>query len=232
MKTLNVCHLYGNLMNTYSDIGNILVMQYFAQKIGVDFNIDIVSLYDEFDPNKYDFVLFGGAQDFEQAIVSKDLQTKKEALQQYIENDGVFLAICGGYQLLGQYYVDANGQKITGAGILPHYTEAPAADEERFIGNIKIYNSLFDEEYIGFENHSGRTYLGEGEEPLGKVVSGHGNNGKDNGEGVMYKNTFGTYFHGPILPRNNKLAIHLLNKALANRFGENAPVADLSLIDA
>ena len=224
MKTLNICHLYGNLMNTYSDIGNILVMQYLAKKIDIEFNIDIISLYDEFDPNKYDFVLFGGGQDFEQTIVSQDLQTKKDALAQYIENNGVLLAICGGYQLIGKYYVDANGRKIPGAGILKHYTEAPKAGEERFIGNITIHNDLFDEDYIGFENHSGRTYLAENEKPLGKVVSGHGNNGQDQGEGVIYKNTYGTYFHGPILPRNPQLAVHLLNLAIQNKFGSDAKI--------
>lgn len=230
MKTLNICHLYGNLMNTYSDIGNILVMEYFAKKIDVKFNIEIVSLYDKFDPNKYDFVLFGGGQDFEQSIVSKDLQNKKEDLKNYIENDGVLLAICGGYQLLGQYYMDASNNKIDGAGILSHYTKSPEDGEERFIGNIKIHNNKYNEDYIGFENHSGRTFLSDDEEPLGAVIEGHGNNGKDNGEGVIYKNTYGSYFHGPILARNNKLAIHLLNLALQKKYQDDAPIASLDLI--
>lgn len=230
MKILNICHLYGNLMNTYSDIGNILVMEYFAKKIDVKFNIEIVSLYDKFDPNKYDFVLFGGGQDFEQSIVSKDLQNKKEDLKNYIENDGVLLAICGGYQLLGQYYMDASNNKIDGAGILSHYTKSPEDGEERFIGNIKIHNNKYNEDYIGFENHSGRTFLSDDEEPLGAVIEGHGNNGKDNGEGVIYKNTYGSYFHGPILARNNKLAIHLLNLALQKKYQDDAPIASLDLI--
>lgn len=232
MKTLNICHLYGNLMNTYSDIGNILVMEYYAKKINVKFNIETISLYQDFDPDKYDFVLFGGAQDFEQAIVSKDLPSKRKSLAKYIENDGVLLAICGGFQLLGQYYVDASGNKIPGANILQHYTKAPQSNEERFIGDIKIHNELFNEDYIGFENHGGRTYLASNEQPLGKVLKGHGNNGSDNGEGVIYKNTYGSYFHGPILPRNPKLAIHLLNLALKNRFGNEAPQASLDLIDS
>lgn len=230
MKILNICHLYGNLMNTYSDIGNILVMEYFAKKIDVKFNIEIVSLYDKFDPNKYDFVLFGGGQDFEQSIVSKDLQNKKEDLKNYIENNGVLLAICGGYQLLGQYYMDASNNKIDGAGILSHYTKSPEDGEERFIGNIKIHNNKYNEDYIGFENHSGRTFLSDDEEPLGAVIEGHGNNGKDNGEGVIYKNTYGSYFHGPILARNNKLAIHLLNLALQKKYQDDAPIVSLDLI--
>lgn len=225
MKTLNICHLYGNLMNTYSDIGNIKVMEYFANKVDVKFNITCVSLDDDFDADLYDFVLFGGGQDFEQTIVSQDLPNKKESLQAYIENNGYCLAICGGYQLLGQYYIDANGNKIEGAGILSHYTLGQT--DNRFIGNVIIHNDEFDEDYSGFENHSGRTFLGEDERPLGKVVKGNGNNGEDGGEGVIYKNTIGTYFHGPILAHNPHLAIHLLNQIMKQKFGENAPQVSL-----
>lgn len=221
MKELNVCHLYGNLMNTYGDIGNLLVMDYYCKKANIKINYDLISLHDTFDPNKYDFVLFGGGQDFEQSVIAKDLQDKKDALTQYIQNNGVMLAICGGYQLIGQYYIDAEGNKIPGIGALPHYTRGKKPEEDRLIGNIKIHNELFDEDYIGFENHGGRTYLGEGEEPLGKVIEGNGNNGEDQGEGVIYKNTFGSYFHGPILARNEKLAIHMINIAMQKRYGDD-----------
>ncbi len=217
-KQLRVAHLYGNLLNTYGDNGNLLVLNYLAKKSDVDFHVDIVSLHDAFDPNAYDFVFFGGGQDYEQKIVAKDLQTKKAALVEYIENDGILLAICGGYQLLGHYYITANGERIEGIGALDHYTLNQ--DNQRFIGDIKIYNADFDETYLGFENHNGRTFLGNGEKPLGQVLAGNGNNGEDQTEGVIYRNVFGSYFHGPILARNEHLAKRLLNLALTKKYGQ------------
>ena len=179
---LNVAHLYGNLLNTYGDNGNLLMLRYVAEKLGVTFNAEVVSIHEPFDPEKYDLVFFGGGQDFEQVIVSQDIQSKKEALTSYIENDGVMLAICGGYQLLGHYYIGANGEKINGIGALDHYTLSQ--ENNRFIGDIVIHNEEFDETYYGFENHNGRTFLGKGEKPLGKVIQGQGNNGEDQTEGV------------------------------------------------
>lgn len=229
-KTLRVCHLYGNLMNTYGDIGNILVMEYYCNKMGVKLERDLISLHDPFDPDRYDFVLFGGGQDFEQLVISEDLQEKKAALTEYINNDGVMLAVCGGYQLIGQYYVDASGKKIPGIAALPHYTLGQS--DNRFIGNVKIHNDQYDETYIGFENHSGRTFLGEGERPLGTLLEGHGNNGEDNGEGVIYRNTYGTYFHGPILARNENLAVRLINIALKKRYGNDYQERSLEELQA
>ncbi|MFZ1353862.1 MAG: adenosylcobyric acid synthase, partial [Enterococcus aquimarinus] len=141
------------------------------------------------------------------------------ALTSYIENDGVLLAICGGYQLLGHYYVTANDEKIMGIGALDHYTTRQ--ENHRFIGDIKIVNETFNETYIGFENHNGRTFLGKGERPLGIVVDGHGNNGEDQTEGVIYRNVFGSYFHGPLLARNTNLAKRILNLALAKKYGSD-----------
>lgn len=209
---LTMAHLYGNLLNTYGDNGNLLMLQYYAKQMGIELTTEIVSIHQSFDFQKYDLVFIGGGQDYEQVIVSKDIQEKKEALTEYIENDGVILAVCGGYQLLGHYYIGANGEKIDGIGALDHYTLSQ--DNNRFIGDIIIHNEEFDETYYGFENHNGRTFLGEGERPLGKVVQGQGNNGEDEGEGVIYKNVYGTYFHGPILSRNKALAVRLLHTAL------------------
>ncbi|MDH6365390.1 CobQ-like glutamine amidotransferase family enzyme [Enterococcus sp. PF1-24] len=216
---LNLAHLYGNLLNTYGDNGNLLILQYYAKKMGITLTTEIVSLHQAFQPEKFDLVFFGGGQDYEQTIVSKDIQGKKDALTNYIENDGVILAICGGYQLLGHYYTGANGEKIAGIGALDHYTLSQ--DNNRFIGDIVIHNEEFNETYYGFENHNGRTFLGKGERPLGKVIEGHGNNGDDNSEGVIYKNVFGSYFHGPILARNEHLAIRLLKLALTKKYGED-----------
>ncbi|MGF3083845.1 type 1 glutamine amidotransferase, partial [Streptococcus pyogenes] len=119
---LTIAHLYGNLMNTYGDNGNILMLKYVAEKLGARVTVDIVSINDTFEQDDYDIVFFGGGQDYEQSIVAKDLPSKKAALADYIANNKVVLAICGGFQLLGQYYVQANGVKIDGLGIMGHYT--------------------------------------------------------------------------------------------------------------
>ncbi|MGF2385900.1 type 1 glutamine amidotransferase [Lentilactobacillus otakiensis] len=219
--SLKVCHLYGDLMNTYGDLGNILVLKYLANKMGVDLTSEVISLEQKFDPDKYDIVVFGGGQDFEQSIISKDIQSKKQALTDFIEDNGSVVAICGGYQLLGHYYIGANGEKLMGIGALDHYTDKQK--DHRFIGNVVIENEETGEKYHGFENHQGITFLGKGERPLGKVLEGHGNNGQDKTEGAIYKNVYCTYFHGPILARNNDIAKHVLVNALKRKY----PDADL-----
>nr|WP_282916381.1 adenosylcobyric acid synthase [Enterococcus cecorum] len=213
---LHLCHLYGNLLNTYGDNGNLLMLQYVAKKMGITLTTEIVSIHQEFKADDFDLIFFGGGQDFEQVIVAEDLPTKKEELTRYIENDGVMLAICGGYQLLGHYYIGAHGEQIKGIGALDHYTLSQ--ENNRFIGDTEIYNEEFDETYYGFENHNGMTFLGKGEKPLGKVIRGKGNNGQDQTEGVIYKNVFGSYFHGPILARNEILAKRLILTALKKKY--------------
>ena len=213
---LHLCHLYGNLLNTYGDNGNLLMLQYVAKKMGITLTTEIVSIHQEFKADDFDLIFFGGGQDFEQVIVAEDLPTKKEELTRYIENDGVMLAICGGYQLLGHYYIGAHGEQIKGIGALDHYTLSQ--ENNRFIGDTEIYNEEFDETYYGFENHNGMTFLGKGEKPLGKVIQGKGNNDQDQTEGVIYKNVFGSYFHGPILARNEILAKRLILTALKKKY--------------
>ncbi|MGX7031650.1 type 1 glutamine amidotransferase [Vagococcus zengguangii] len=217
--TIHACHLYGNLLNTYGDIGNLLVLEYYAKKAGITLTHEVISIDDTFDDSKYDFVLFGGGQDFEQTVVSQDIQLKKEPLVRYIENDGPFLAICGGYQLLGHYYIGAKGEQIKGISAIDYYTESQV--NNRFIGDVEIRNEEYDEVYLGFENHNGVTYLGENVKPLGKVIKGYGNNGKDQTEGVHYKNTYGSYFHGPILARNTNLAKQVLRSILEHKYNED-----------
>lgn len=214
-QVLKLAHLYGNLLNTYGDNGNILMLKYVAKKMNIDLQTEIVSIHEPFEPEKFDLVFFGGGQDYEQKIVSEDIQSKKDSLTNYIENNGVMLAICGGYQLLGHYYIGAQGEQIEGISALDHYTLSQ--DNNRFIGDVKIFNEEFDETYEGFENHNGRTFLGKGERPLGKIVEGYGNNGEDQSEGAIYKNTFCSYFHGPILARNENLATRLIELALENK---------------
>lgn len=214
---LHVAHLYGNLLNTYGDNGNVLMIKYVGEQLGAKMTFDIVSIGDHFDDNHYDMVFFGGGQDYEQSIVAKDLPSKRSAIDSFIQKDKVILAICGGFQLLGQYYIQANGVRIDGIGVMGHYTLNQ--DNNRFIGDIKIYNEEFNETYYGFENHQGRTFLSDDEKPLGKVVYGKGNNNEDSTEGVHYKNVYGSYFHGPILSRNANLAYRLVTTALKNKYG-------------
>lgn len=223
---LNVAHLYGDLMNTYGDVGNILALNYYAKQMDVELNVQVVSLDEDFEADKYDLAFFGGGQDFEQVIVSKDIQTKKRALTDFIEDGGPVLAICGGFQLLGHYYVDAKGDKIPGIGALDHYTLSQ--NNHRFIGDIVIKNEETGETYHGFENHQGRTFLGKNERPLGNVIQGKGNNGEDGTEGAIYKNVYCSYFHGPILTRNGNLAKRLLVAALKRSY----PDADLAKQEA
>lgn len=214
---LNICHLYPDLLNVYGDVGNILILKHRAEARGIKVNIIDVSLNDNFNSEETDIVFFGGGQDYEQSIVSDDLKTnKKDELEKYIEDGKALLAICGGYQLLGKHYTLPSGEKIEGLGILDIYTEA---GDTRFIGNTVIYNEEFNETYVGFENHSGKTFIND-LKPFGKCLHGFGNNGTDGYEGCVYKNTFCTYFHGSLLSKNPELADRLLKIALEKKYGE------------
>lgn len=214
---LNICHLYPDLLNVYGDVGNILILKNRAEKRGIKVNIINTSLNDDFDKDNMDIVFFGGGQDYEQSIVSADLmKNKKDSISKYIEEGKVFIAICGGYQLLGNYYRAPNGEKLPGLGILDIYTEG---GQNRFIGDTVIYNEKFNETYVGFENHSGRTYINN-LSPLGKCLKGYGNNGEDGYEGCIYKNTFCTYFHGSLLSKNPELADRILKLSLDMKYGD------------
>ena len=227
---LRVAHLYGDLMNTYGDNGNILMLKYVGEKLGVKMTFDIVSLGDSFKADAYDMAFFGGGQDYEQVIVSQDLPNQAVELKKFIESDGVMLAICGGFQFLCQYYVNASGQKINGISAMGHYTLSQ--DNNRFIGDIEIYNEEFDETYYGFENHQGRTFLAEGQKPLGRVITGQGNNSEDGTEGMHYKHVYASYFHGPLLSRNVRLAYRIVCDALSQKYPEaSIPAFETILAD-
>ena len=146
------------------------MLKYVAEKLGARVQIDIVSLEDEFDKDYYDLAFFGGGQDYEQTIVARDLPAKKDSLEEFINHNGVVLAICGGFQLLGQYYIEASGRRIEGLGIMGHYTLNQK--NNRYIGDIKIHNDEFDETYYGFENHQGRTFLSEDENRSAELFMG------------------------------------------------------------
>lgn len=221
---LTICHLYPDLLNVYGDVGNVLILKHRASLRGIDVNIVNCSIGDDLDTDNTDIIFFGGGQDFEQSIVSDDLNNvKKQPLTEYVEEGKVLLAICGGYQLLGKYYTAPNGEKIEGLGILDIYTEG---GNTRFIGNTEIVNEEFNETYVGFENHSGRTYINS-HKPLGKCVHGYGNNGSDGYEGCIYKNTFGSYFHGSFLSKNPEFADRLLTFALQKKYGEEIKLEPL-----
>ena len=217
---LRICHLYGNLMNTYGDNGNLLMLQHRAKKLGYEVETTLISLEEDFNAEDFDIVMFGGGQDFEQTVVAKDLQNKKEALIQYIEDNGVVVAICGGFQLLGRYYVNASGERLNGISAIDVCTNGQFPS--RLIGDIEIFNEELGETYLGYENHIGRTYLGKNMKPLGKVVKGFGNNEEDHVEGCHYKNVFCSYFHGPILVRNQHLADRIIETAAERQRSKNA----------
>jgi CobQ-like glutamine amidotransferase family enzyme len=216
---LRLAHLYPKLMNIYGDRGNILCFQRRTEGRGIGLEVGELSVGDRFDPEAYDLVFIGGAQDAEQRRVADDLrEVKGEALRQYAASGGVMLAVCGGYQLMGAYYRSADGEELPGAGVLDLWTVHPGPEARRFIGNVVI--EWQGETVVGFENHGGRTHLGPGAAPLGRVVTGFGNNGDDGGEGAVCGNTFGTYLHGSLLPKNPRFADHLITLALAKRHGE------------
>ena len=217
---LRICHLYGNLMNTYGDNGNLLMLQHRAKKLGYEVETTLISLEEDFNPEEFDIVMFGGGQDYEQTVVAKDLQNKKDTLIKYIEDDGVVVAICGGFQLLGRYYVNASGERLNGISAIDVCTNGQFPN--RLIGDVEIFNEEFGETYLGYENHIGRTYLGKNMKPLGKVVKGFGNNEEDHVEGCHYKNVFCSYFHGPILVRNQHLADRIIETAAQRQLSKNA----------
>lgn len=222
---LTICHLYPDLLNVYGDVGNVLILKHRAALRDIDVNIINCSIGDAIDKENIDIIFFGGGQDYEQSIVSNDLkEIKGEALINYIEEGKVLLAICGGYQLLGRYYTAPNGEKIDGLGILDIYTEG---GDNRFIGNTEIFNEAFNETYVGFENHSGRTYINN-HTPLGRCIHGFGNNGEDGFEGCVYKNTFGSYFHGSFLSKNPEFADRLLTLALQKKYGEDVKLTSIN----
>ena len=211
---ITIHHFYPDLLNTYGDIGNILAIKNRCKKRGISTILNNVHLNDIPELNKGDIVFIGGGQDFEQSLVTKDLLSKKEILHNFIENGGVTLCICGGYQLLGKSYTTVTGEVLEGLSILNIETKS---SNIRNIGNIIIKNEELNETYVGFENHAGKTYIND-HTPLGKCLVGHGNNGEDNTEGLIYKNLIGTYIHGPLLPKNPEITDRLILNSLKEKY--------------
>ena len=222
---IRIGHLYPDMLNLYGDRGNIIALTVRMKSRGIDVQTDAITMGKKFNADDYDILFIGGGQDFEQDVLLDDLKKGKDIeINRAIQNGTPLLAICGGYQMLGKYYKTYDGKMLEYMGALDFYTEGK---EERMIGNY-AYKTKEGIEVVGFENHSGRTYLGKGIEPLGTIIKGYGNNGEDGTEGVRYKNTFGTYSHGPVLPKNPQLADLLISKAIENKYGktELAPLDD------
>lgn len=221
---IRIAHLYPDMLNLYGDRGNIIALTERMKARNIEVATDQITMGKSFNADDYDILFVGGGQDFEQDVLLDDLKKGKDLeIKKAIEGGKVFLAICGGYQMLGKYYKTYDGKKLEYMGALDFYTEGK---EERMIGNY-AFKTKEGIEVVGFENHSGRTYLGKGVEPLGKMIKGYGNNGEDGTEGVRYKNTFGTYSHGPILPKNAQFADLLISKAVENKYGHS----DLTQLD-
>lgn len=218
---LNIGWLYPDLMSTYGDRGNIIALSYRLKKRGIDFIVNKISVHEPANLlEKMDLLFMGGAQDKQQEIVSADLKNNKgQYLKKAVINGIPGLYLCGAYQFLGKYYKEADGNIIPGIGAFDLYTENPGLNIPRCIGNIIVESKLFPKtKLVGFENHGGRTYLTNKNLVFAKVIKGHGNNGEDKTEGIFYKNSFGSYMHGPILPKNPELADYLIKKALEKKY--------------
>ncbi len=218
-KNLVICHLYPELMNMYGDRGNVIALARRIAWHGMECRVEGASI-GAVDMAGFDIVFLGGGQDREQKQICVDLKDAKGGrLRDAVEAGVPFLAICGGYQLLGKHYRTASGQVMDGVGILDCWTDA---GETRLIGNVVLESRISGSPrtVVGFENHSGKTFLGEMAEPFGRVLNGFGNNGEDRLEGAVYKNTIGTYLHGSLLPKNPWLADWLIDRALQRKYGE------------
>ena len=231
---LTLGHLYADLLNLYADRGNIITWQQRCAWRGIELEIRQIGIGDDLRPHELDLLFMGGGQDGDQRLMADDLFSHKaDALRGALQDGLPMLVVCGGYQLFGHYYQPATGDRLPGLGLLDLHTVHPGAHVPRCIGNVVLQwdsptgarNTL-----VGFENHGGRTFLGSGASPLGRVLSGHGNNSRDGSEGAVVRNAYGTYLHGSLLPKNPHFADHLLALALERRYpGVKLPPLDDTL---
>lgn len=244
--SLTLTHLYPDYLNLYGDTGNLLVLKRRCQWLGLDCTIKSLTMSDVPHPGETDLYFMGGGQDNDQVAVVDDFhQLKFETIKADTEAGAVFLGVCGGYQLMGHTFLMGNGQETRGLGIINVSTQAPGTEvKQRCIGNLvaEINPAIYQEmlgmyaipkelprTLVGFENHSGQTYLGPGVTPLAKTMTGFGNNASADYEGARYKNVFGSYMHGSLLPKNPHFADYLLWLALSRKY--KAPIALANLPD-
>lgn len=225
--SLKLAHLYPAEMSIYGDRGNVIALTQRCVWRGVELTVTPVEPGDAVDWASFDLAFFGGGQDSGQALIARDLlEHQGPGLRAAIEDGLVLLAICGGYQLLGHYFLTHAGERLPGLGVMDVHT---VGGKQRLIGNILIEADFGagPTRLVGFENHSGRTFHGPGVRPLGRVLAGHGDNGEDGVGGAVYRNCFGCYLHGSLLPKNPQLTDHLLALALCRRYGSDAALAPL-----
>jgi hypothetical protein len=217
---LKIGHLYPTLMSVAADRGNLFSIEKRCKWRGIATEVEPIYVKQTPDFTSYDLILFHGGADREMEIAAKDIQAKASSLREAAEANRVFLSICAGFQLLGHYYKPFKGPELKGIGVLDMYTEGGST---RFMTHMALacnFEETGKKILVGYENHSGRTFLGAKSQPLGKVLAGWGNNGKDGYEGATYRNVFGTYLHGPLLPKNPWFTDFLIQRALEPRYGK------------
>ena len=221
---ISIAHLYPKLLNLYGDLGNIITLKKRCEWRGIVVEFEEIGISDKI--KEHDLYFIGGGQDKQQQEVAEELYSHKSFLQDERDRNAVFLGICGGYQLFGHYYQPFDSDKLKGISLMDAYT---VAGKKRFIGNVTVETDfLTPQTLVGFENHSGLTYLQGETKPLGKIIVGNGNNGEDSMEGGRYKNVFGTYLHGSLLPKNPHFADYLIELALEKRYGEKIKLSSLN----
>lgn len=229
MKTLNIVHLYAKEMNIYGDNGNVLILQKRLEWRGLPVKVTQCNIGDRL-PSDAHIIVGGGGQDAGQSAIAKDLQTKQKTLISMRDNGVAMLMICGMYQMFGHYFKTNEGDTISGIGVIDAYT---IAGNKRIIGNIRTKSNWGT--LVGYENHSGKTYLNDGVDQLGVAVSEQGNNGEDMTEGAVTQNVFGSYLHGPLLAKAPQLADYLLTCAIALQDGTQqvlSPIDDTIAVQA
>ena len=229
--TIRICHLYPRLLSVAGDRGNLLAITRRCAWRGIGTSVTEADVGVTPDFTEFDLILLHGGQDCEMRVAARDLGLKAGSLREAIEANAVVLAICAGYQLLGKHYAPADGAPITGIGVLDAVTEGGGT---RFMSHIAVACDLGQgrqRTLVGFENHSGRTYLGLGAGPLGRVIAGSGNNGEDGTEGARYREVYATYLHGPVLPKNAWLTDHLISGALMHRYRDAGTLDSLAALE-
>lgn len=228
-----IAHMLPDLLNLYGDGGNVRILEQRLRWRGIPVEVRRIQHGEAVDFSQVDLVFMGGGPDREQKLASEQLLAMRDELAVYVEGDGPLLAICGGYQILGRQWLWGD-ELVAGLGLIDMETRRPGTSADRLIDNMVLESPLAAHPVVGYENHAGRTYLGEGVEGFGRVVSscGHGNNDDDRVEGARYKNVVGTYSHGPLLSKNPEVADWLLARALERRAERTGtPAADLAPLD-